>query len=71
MDKRKGGVDWPLAVTNFVISLFSYNKLQSWKTLIAKLQKIALYLTPEAMYNQFKRPSAGSVSELHYTYRKT
>ena len=38
---------------------------------MAKLQKIALYLTPQAMYNQFKRPSAASVSELYYIYRKT
>ena len=36
-----------------------------------KLRKTALSLTPQAMYNQFKRPSAGSVSELYYTYRKT
>ena len=41
--------------------------LQSWP----KLRKTALSLTPQAMYNQFKRPSAGSVSELYYIYRKT
>ena len=38
---------------------------------MAKLQKTALYLTPQAMYNQFKRPSAASVSELYYICRKT
>ena len=38
---------------------------------MAKLQKMVLYLTPQAMYNQFKRPSAGTVSELYYIYRKT
>ena len=37
----------------------------------AKLRKTALSLTPQAMYNQFKRPSAGSVSELYYIYIKT
>ena len=26
--------------------------------------------TPQAMYNQFKRPSAGSEIELYYIYRK-
>ena len=36
-----------------------------------KLRKTALYLTPQAMYNQFKTPSAGNVSELYYIYRKT
>ena len=36
-----------------------------------KLRKTALYLKPQAMYNHFKRPSAGSVSELYYIYRKT
>ena len=36
-----------------------------------KLRKTALSLTPQAMYNQFKRPSAGSVSELYYIYRKS
>ena len=36
-----------------------------------KLRKTALYLTPQAMYNQFKRPSVGSVSELYYICRKT
>ena len=35
---------------------------------MAKRQKMALSLTPQAMYNQFKKPSAGSVSELYYIY---
>ena len=48
-----------------------FNRLQSWKKLMAKRQKTALCLTPQAMYNQFKRPSAGSVSELYYICRKT
>ena len=38
---------------------------------MAKRQKTALCFTPQAMYNQFKRPSAGIVSELYYIYRKT
>ena len=38
---------------------------------MAKRQKTALCLTPQAMYNQFKRPSAGSVNELYYIYRNT
>ena len=41
------------------------------KKLMAKRQKTPLCLTPQAMYNQFKRPSAGSVSELYYICRKT
>ena len=45
--------------------------LQSWKKLMAKRQKTALCLTPQAMYNQFKRPSARIVSELYYICRKT
>ena len=45
-------------------------------TILAKknygqLRKTALSLTPQAMYNQFKRSSAGSVSELYYIYRET
>ena len=44
-------------------------------TILAKnygqLRKTALYFTPQAMYNQLKRPSTGSVSELYYIYRKT
>ena len=39
--------------------------------LMAKRQKTALSFTPQAMYNQFKRQSTGSVSELYYIYRKT
>ena len=41
------------------------------ENLMANRQKTALCLTPQAMYNQFKRPSAGSVSELYYIYRNT
>ena len=41
------------------------------KKLYGQLRKAALSLTPQAMYNQFKRPSAGSVRELYYIYRKT
>ena len=58
----------PNEIENFAIF---FMKLQSWKKLMAKRQKTALLLTPQAMYNQFKRPSAGSVSELYYIYRKT
>ena len=43
--------------------------LQSWKKLMAKRQKTAMCLTPQAMYSQFKRPSAGILSELYYIYR--
>ena len=50
---------------------YQLKHLQSWKKLMAKRQKTALCLTPQAMYNQFKRPSAGIVSELYYICRKT
>ena len=36
-----------------------------------QMRKTALCLTPQAMYNQFKRHSAASVSELYYICRKT
>ena len=39
--------------------------------LSGQLRKTALSLTPQAMYNQFKRPSAEIVRELYYIYRKT
>ena len=42
-------------------------KSQSWKKINGQT---ALSLTPQAMYNQFKRPSAGSVRELYYIDRK-
>ena len=32
--------------------------------------KTELSLKPQAMYNQFKRPSAGVVRELYYIYKK-
>ena len=38
--------------------------------LYGQLRKTALSLTPQAMYNQLKRPSTGSVRELYYIYRK-
>ena len=41
------------------------------KKLSGQLRKTALSLTPQAMYNQFKRPSVGIVRELYYIYRKT
>ena len=28
-------------------------------------------MTPQKMHNQFKRPSAGSVGEYYYIYRKS
>ena len=73
---------WPViyidTVTNNITEIYSvicvdieHFYLQSWKKLMAKRQKTTLCLTPQAMYNQFKRPSAGSVSELYYIYRKT
>ena len=58
MDKRQ----------NLCESSTSYNPGQK---LCPKLRKMALYLAPQAMYNQFKRPSAGSVSDLYYIYIKT
>ena len=39
--------------------------------LYGQLRKTALSLSPQAMYNQFKRPSAWSVRELYYIYRKS
>ena len=41
------------------------------KELSGQLRKKALSLTPQAMYNQFKRPSTWIVRELSYIYRKT
>ena len=38
--------------------------------LYGHLRKTALPLTPQALHNQFKSPSAGSVRELYYIYRK-
>ena len=46
----------------------SYNQGQK---LHGQLRKTTLSLTPQAMNKQFKRPSAGSVRELYYIYRKT
>ena len=43
-----------------------YNHVQK---LYGQLRKTALSLTPQAMYNQFKRPSAGSVIEHYYIHR--
>ena len=46
--------------------------LQSWPKIMAKTaKKTAFFLTPQAMYNQCKRSSAWSVSELYYICRKT
>ena len=39
------------------------------KKLMAKRQKTVLSLTGQAIYNQFKRPSAaGGVREIYYIY---
>ena len=46
---------------------FIYNQGQK---LYGQLRKTALSLTPQAMCNQFKRPSTASVSELYYIYIK-
>ena len=58
---------------NFFFEIFASNLCiyNPGQKLWPKLRKTALYLTPQAMYNQFKRPSAGSVSELYYICRKT
>ena len=67
--------DYPQLIAPWKIAnvqkVLIFRLLQSGKKLMAKLLKMALYLTPQAMYNQFKRQSAGSVSELYYIYRKT
>ena len=50
----------------YFIHTYNYgNKLSG------QLRKTAmsLTLTPQAMYNQFKRPSAGIVRELYYIYK--
>ena len=49
----------------------SINSETLMENLMANRQKTALCLTPQAMYNQFKRPSAGSVIELYHIYRNT
>ena len=61
-----GGHFLNILFCSFVFWIYNHGK-----QLMAKLQKMALSLTPQAMYNQFKRPSTGSVSELYYIYRKT
>ena len=61
-------VSWPVVNEEKISSFWCYNPGQK---LWPKLRKTALSLTPQAMYNQFKRPSAGSVSELYYICRKT
>ena len=40
------------------------NMYNHGQKLYGQLRKTALSLTPQAMHNQFKRPSAGSVREL-------
>ena len=39
--------------------------------LSGQLQKMAFSLTPQAMYNNSKRPPAENVREFYYIYRKT
>ena len=48
--------------------MYNMNYYQG-KKLYEQLRKTALSLTPQAMYNQFKRPSAGSARELYYIYK--
>ena len=48
----------------------TYVNYNHGKKLSGQMRKTALSLTPQAMYNQFKRPYAGSVRELYYIYRK-
>ena len=57
-----------ITILNSRVLVTVYNPGQK---ICPKLRKTALYLIPQAMYNQFKRQSAGSVSELYYIYRKT
>ena len=45
--------------------------LEFYLKLYGQLRKTALSLTPQEMHNQFKTPSAGSLIELYYIYRKT
>ena len=42
-----------------------------WQNVYGQLRKTAFSLTPQSMPNQFKWPSAGSVREPYYIYRKT
>ena len=66
-----------MTVNNKQLKFFFYNLMVLERTynpgqkLRPKLRKTALSLTPQEMYNQFKRPSAGSVSELYYIHIKT
>ena len=48
-----------------------FNIYNRGNKLSGQMRKTAVCLTPQAMYNQFKRPSAASVSELYYICRKT
>ena len=76
MISRVIGVNLPNAKSPFYILFYKKKtlmyiykhsirtRLQSGPKNMAKnCEKQGLYLTPQAMYNQFKRPYAGSVSE--------
>ena len=51
--------------------VFCFQTYNHGKKINGQLRKTALSLTPQAMYNQFKRQSAESLRELYYIYRKT
>ena len=57
-----------LRILNKPIGFSSPNHRQN---LYGQLRKTAFSLTPQLMPNQFKWPSAGSIREPYYIYRKT
>ena len=74
MEPFLGTLDVPLIGSIvYIYSIFNvlcrlctlYNQGQK---LYGQLRKMALSLTTQAMHNQFKKPSAGTVRELYYIY---
>ena len=55
----------------FQVNTFGYSIQSRTKIIWTTAKNGGVPDTPQAMYNQFKRPSAGSVRELYYIYRKT
>ena len=55
-------------ITHVIIVFVLFNN--QGQKLHGELRKTVLFLTSQAMYNRFKRPSAGCVRELYYVYRK-
>ena len=53
------------------VNISTFSIYNHGNKLSGQLRKTVLSITPQTMYNQFKRPSVASVRELYYIYRKT